>query len=165
MKKQSKIILVLAILAVAYGLVQFFILPQKDKGLKTKKLITKPNKITTDFAMDSLSKISIIQAQRKKNHWKILKTKIESQWEHDPFVFSLGPDKLEEESSLSSPFSRFIYSGYMNVGKISFAVINGKEYKIGETIREYEYKVIKITPKKVILQKNSDQAVIFLKEE
>lgn len=164
MKKREKILLMLTLLAVVYGLVNFFILPEKKNTRQSRGSAADTNKITADFAMDSMADISTIKAQGGKNHWQALISKIESKWENDPFVLSLDPDALDEASSLAS-FPRFIYSGYMNVGKISFAVINGKEYKIGETIDEYEYQVIKITPGKVVLQKDTDQAVIFLKEE
>jgi hypothetical protein len=157
MSKREKIILMLALAAMVYGLVNFFIFPKKDNSLKTQGLITEPDKITANFAMDSMSKISKIETLRKQAQLQNLISKIESPWGNDPFVLSLEPATLADVSSLTSPLSRFIYSGYMSVGKISFAVINGVEYKIGETINEYEYKVIKITPKKVVLQKDTEQ--------
>lgn len=164
MSKREKIISMLALAVVIYGLVHFLIL-SKDNSLKIKKVAPVSNKITADFVMESLTKISKIETLARQPHWKALVSKIESPWEKDPFVPPLEPETLPDTSSLSSPVTRFVYSGYMNVGKISFAVINGVEYKIGETIKEYEYKITKITPKKVVLQKDTEQAVIFLKEE
>lgn len=165
MNKREKILLLLALMFVLYSLIYFFVLPKKEDSQQIMNLTKNASETTEKFALDSMTELSRIEAQGNKLHWQILMSKIESSWENDPFVLPMEPETSADVSSSPSSFDRFLYSGYLNVGKISFAVINGKEYKIGETIDEYEYTIIKITPRKVILQKDTDQAVIFLKEE
>ncbi len=165
MSKREKIILIMTLVAVVYGLVDFLILSKKDTIQNTGQLIADTNKNAGEFATSSMAKISKIELQIKQTKWQTLISKIESDWEHDPFMEGVKPETQPASSSPPLLDSPLTYSGYMNVGKISFAVINGIEYKTGETINVFGYKVIKITPKKVVLQKETDQVVVFLKEE
>jgi len=161
MMKREKILLALTMLVVVYALIDFFILGKKDPGQKTGQLIEESKQNAENFVTSSMAKILKIQMEIKQADWDPLISKIESDWERDPFVKPLKPKKQVSESTLSG----IIYSGYMSVGKLSFAIINGIEYRTGETITADGYKVMKITPKKVVLQKDTKQAVIFLKED
>jgi len=165
MNKREKIILTLTFAVAVYGLIDFLILSPKNKNTKKESFVADSQKITKNFVDHTMAKILKIELQIKQSDWQSLVSKIESDWEHDPFVQPLKPETQAEKPFSPSPVSHLQYSGYMSVGKLLFAVINGMEYKIGDIINEYGYQVTKITPQKVVLQKNSERTVIFLKEE
>lgn len=166
MNKREKIILIVTLMVSVYGLIDFFILPKNNSRVDTGQAIAHTNKTTAEFATRSMAKILKMENRIEQNNLQTLISKIESDWDQDPFNQSLEQETVTEtHSSPSVPVSGFIYSGYMRVGDISFAIINGVEYRPGETIPENGYKVITITPRKVVLQKNTDQVVIRLKEE
>jgi hypothetical protein len=165
MNKREKIILSLTLAVVAYGLLDYFILSKKNTPQISGQLMADAKKATKEFANSSMSQMSKLQLQTNQSGPGVLISKIESPWDNDPFV---QPVKQKTKTAPSSPpldVAGITYSGYMNVGTMSFAVINKVEYRAGETLREYEYKVTKITAQKVVLQKGKKQAVIFLKAE
>ena len=165
MKKREKILLILTLIVAVYALMDFFILSKTAHRPDTRRSITHTQKNTGEFVTRSMARISKIDQQIKQPRLQTLISKIESDWDHDPFVQPLKSDPLEVVSSPSLPVSDFVYSGYMSVGDILFAVINGVEYRTGEIMPENGVKVINITPQRVILQRDTEQAVIFLKEE
>ncbi len=166
MNRREKIILIVTLMVFAYGLIDFFILPKNNNRLDTGQAIAHTHKTVADFANRSMARISKVDNPIQQNNLQILISKIESDWDQDPFGQPLEPDTVTAGSS-SPPLlvPGFVYSGYMHVGDVSFAIINGIEYRKGETMPESGYKVITITPKKVVLQKNTGQIVIFLKGE
>jgi hypothetical protein len=159
MEKREKIILSLALVAVLYGLIDFFILSNKDQSGQTEQLIADADQKTQNFVARSLSKITEMEMVRKQNEWQTLISKIETNWEQDPFV-----QNLKSKTSGILSVSDIIYSGYIMAENNLFAVINGIEYKTGELIKKYEYKVINITPQKIVLQKNLKQGTVYIKE-
>ncbi|WP_148278041.1 hypothetical protein [Desulfobacula toluolica] len=152
-------------MAIAYGLIDFFVLSRKNNSPDIRQAIAKSSKTIADFANQSMARMSKMEKQPLQNNLQILISKIESDWDHDPFDRSSAPDTITVEVSPSVPVPDFIYSGYMHVGDILFAIINGVEYRTGEIIPENDYKVMNITPQKVVLEKNRGQVVIFLKDE
>lgn len=162
MSKREKIILSLALVVVAFGLIYYLSAPPKN-SLPEQEPPSDTTETTRDFSTLAMDKMSQIEHLEKQSDFQALASKIESAWGHDPFVQFIEP---ELETMVSSPeLSLFTYSGYMTIGKVSFAVINGTEYKTGETISEYGHTVMNITSEKVILQKENDQVIVFLKEE
>ncbi len=159
MKKREKIIVILTLVVVLYGLIDFFVLSKKNKLNQTEQLIADTDQDTKKFAAQATSKISKLSMMKTHNDWQTLVSKIESNWERDPFV-----QALQSDTQMALPVADIIYSGYIKAGSNSFAIINGIEYKSGELIQKYEYQVVKITTKKVILQKDLKQGIIYLKE-
>jgi len=92
-----------------------------------------------------------------------LTIRIESDWNKDPFVRIRPPKK--RLARRASQATGLIFSGYMVMGDKAFALINGMEYKIGETIVPQGFLVKKITARKVILQRKSEHIVLYLKED
>jgi len=160
MKKREKIILGVALAAVLCGLIDFFILSGKNNTARKNQLIADRMNKEKIFAEQSGVEISQIEMVREQVNGDMLISKIESEWAHDPFV---QPVQADEEVEL--PVSDIIYSGYIRAGGNLFAVINGIEYQSGELIKKYEYKLINITPRKIILQKNLKQGTVYLKED
>ncbi len=159
MSKREKIILLLTLGIVIYGLLDFWVLSREKGG---PDLVEK-SRTAQDFSARAMAKISKIELQDNKRNWQAWTSRIESDWDQDPFVRYSEP-KTQKNKGISSG-AGLIFSGYMLAGNKAFAIINGMEYKIGEIIDPQGFLVKKITPAKVILQRKSEHIVLYLKEE
>lgn len=61
----------------------------------------------------------------------------------------------EESKGRKMDSPRFVYSGYLEMGRIRMAVINGIEYRAGDELEDADYMVIDIKPEKVLLQSST----------
>ena len=55
-----------------------------------------------------------------------------------------------------------MYSGYLEMGRIRIAVINGLEYRVGETLVDGSFMVERITPASVTLMAAQSQQQIII---
>jgi hypothetical protein len=71
-------------------------------------------------------------------------------WAASPFL-----DRVEAMRPLGQPVQAFVYGGYIQVGEQRFAIINGREYRIGESIAPTDFIVEAIEPDRVVLHAES----------
>jgi len=145
---------------VIYGLLDFLVLSREKGGPD----LGEKSRVAQDFSAGAMAQISRIEIQNKKSNYQAWTSRIESDWEQDPFIRYDRP-KAKKKARQTSSDSELVFSGYMLVGDKGFAVINGMEYKVGETILPQGYLVKKITTAKVMLQRESEHIVLYLKEE
>ncbi len=88
-------------------------------------------------------------------------------WTKDPFIQSTAPLKkrLTQSDSTAkkaskSPGPRYVYSGYMQLGKTKLAIINGMEYAVGEKLPNKTYYVKTISTNKVVIAKVNGKETI-----
>lgn len=67
-------------------------------------------------------------------------------WPQDP----MAPKPPEPQASVDR--DKFRYTGFVRVGERSLAVINGREYQVGEQLESGGFEVIEITPEAVVLK-------------
>lgn len=67
-------------------------------------------------------------------------------WPGDPFV----PKPPDPEAKVDR--DKFLYSGFIKLGNRNLAVINGREYQIGEPLDTGGFEVVEITPEAVVLK-------------
>ena len=162
MKKREKIILILAILALLYGAVDYFIL-SSDKNEAI-------NADTSNKSSDFIEKINTTLAslniiEQKKTNADYLISMIESEWKNDPFSKIKNLSKENQKSAIYIKMTGLIYSGFIKLGNKMLAVIDGMEYTTGEYIKDSGYKIIQITPESVIINNNlNKKIVLYLKE-
>ena len=147
--------------AIFYGLLDFGVLSRRESG---DSGFAKNSQIAEEFSASAMAKISRIEIQNRKGNYQAWTSRIESDWEQDPFIRYNLPKTNKKSQQISSD-PGLVFSGYLLVGDKGFAVINGMEYKVGETIEPQGYLVKKITTAKVILQLESEQIVLYLKED
>ena len=112
---------------------------------------------------NNLASLKIIE--QKKTSADYLISKIESEWKNDPFSKLENGSEKGRKSAGDLEISDFIYSGFIKLGNKMLAVIDGMEYTTGERIKASGYKIIRITPKKVVINNNMNkQIVLYLKE-
>jgi hypothetical protein len=90
-------------------------------------------------------------------------------WNKDPFIASslplkskLAPDIVEKSPAEPRQRMEIVYTGFMDMGGVRMAIINGMEYTTGEALDIKGYYVKTISPRHVILGKNQSMETIEL---
>ncbi len=148
MTKREKIIVALAMAAMAYGGYVLFTVwegkkpPVVSQGEDLAALRELAVKSTEELKKDALSEAeSHILARAEKD------------WPGDPFLGrKLATRTPEPLKGPEGPAMSLTYSGFIESGKKRLAIINGLEYKIGEQLETGDYIVLSIEPESVVLE-------------
>jgi len=63
---------------------------------------------------------------------KALQRILNETWTHDPFIRM--PRQQKESESADSAIPAMLYTGFIEMGDVKIAIINGKEYEQGDTL-------------------------------
>lgn len=94
-------------------------------------------------------------------------------WLKDPFLRSVmrvrpEPDTASDatrEQQLESPAVSFRYTGYLGLGNVRMAIINGSEYREGDSLEPEGYYVKSIGPRQVAIGVRGKEKSILLQLE
>jgi hypothetical protein len=149
MQKREKIIVVLVIIAMIYGAIDFTLTRQK------KKATLAPAKTTSQSTAELTTKL---QAIASPNDQKIngLASAITEPWPDG--IFALAPinfdnEKKEDETKIAAlndlraKADQLVYSGFVATDSDRIAIINNMDYRIGEQINGFT--ITKITQESV----------------
>ena len=145
MSKREKIILVLTGIAVAYGLYALLFAPATKTSLvNTESQVADTKKLVSDVT-EGLNKGKLLEVEG------YIMERAEAPWPRDPFLLT---DTAETKTVVEDVEDgvNFIYSGFVELGSIRLAIINGREYQVGEALEEKGYKVRKILPERVVIE-------------
>ena len=154
MTTREKIIVALMVLAVAYGgYALFFEKPPGPKTLQTQAGLDSLNKFITQIAETTKSGLSEGDAY--------VIQEAESQWYQDPMVTINTKTESEvkekqEEVQAPPPGVKIVYSGYLQMGDKSLAIVNGMEYEAGDELIQGGYVIRNISPSRVVLATTPD---------
>jgi hypothetical protein len=162
MKKREKIIILITILTIIYGALDYFILSAgKNETIEPETA----NQFSKNIENINKNLTRLKTIDQKKINADYLISMIESEWKNDPFSKREKFSKRGLNSTGDEKMMNFIYSGFIMLGNKILAVVDGIEYTTGEYIKNSDYKVIKITPKTVFIKNNiNKQIVLYLKE-
>ena len=146
---REKIIVVFALLALVYGAYEVFLHsppkpPTFQSSSKGKSLDTLNSFITkvAEAAQEGLSETDTYIIQRA-----------EAQWIQDPLIRIRKPPKVEIEPedvvTTEKPELEIAYTGYIEMGSMRLAIINGNEYETGDRLEQGDYIVRSISPTQV----------------
>jgi hypothetical protein len=157
-KRQITILIVMAIVML-FGIYYFFISPSSKKSQIdiSQKSIEMPDFMTQfndTSKRDSASNLYIYTASRAEAWW--LRNPFFSQRSYVEFVTSDEYSKISKDATKGTK-AMFIYSGYLTLGRVKMAIINGIEYKNGEPLEERGYLLKNIYPSKVVIENNVDK--------
>ena len=167
MSKREKIILVLMALTVVYGFYALFI-EGPPTGARSSVATG------TESKLDTFNKfIASVAAMTKGGLSDIDSYIIEhipAKWTKDPLLNTKSDFKFDQAAEVlaaaSSEKLGLKYSGYMQMGSKSIAIINGMEYEAGEMLPQTDYRVGRILPNRVvILMRGGKQRVSIPIEE
>jgi len=81
-----------------------------------------------------------------------------AEWKQDPLISAELKDRPEDEikkakqaAPVSTPDLKIAYTGFMQMGDIKFAIINGLEYATGDRLEQGDYILRSITPSRVVI--------------
>ena len=97
----------------------------------------------------------------------------EAEWKQDPLISVELRDKPESDiqkakvATIPSADLNISYTGFMQMGDIKFAIINGLEYTTGDRLEQGGYVLHSITPSRVVIVSTgpSKKRYIFPLEE
>ncbi|MFC1838880.1 hypothetical protein ACFL1N_04810 [Thermodesulfobacteriota bacterium] len=162
MSAREKIILILMILAVLFGLFEFLFSTPSDPEMMVnkKKLEELKNSLSSSAVVISTGKLS-------DNQSYIIDTAA-MDWIKNPFKDNFSHDTLSKKKVLSGQegkdnkkgIRKLIYSGFLSMTKKQMAIINGLEYEVGDELETGGYIVKQIKPSEVLLKmKNQDKII------
>ena len=105
---------------------------------------------------------------------KYIIERAEAEWKQDPLIsvnLTNRPEseieKSKEVTRVSIPDLKVAYTGFMQMGDKTFAIINGMEYSAGDQLEQGGYMVRSISPSQVVIvsTRDSNQRFIFPLEE
>ena len=164
---REKIIVILALVALAYGAWEMFLhTPAKpptfqnpSKGSSLDTLNTFITKVA-EAAQEGLSDTDNYIIQRA-----------EAQWIQDPLIQIRKPPKVETEPeevvTTAEPELEIAYTGYIEMGSMRLAIINGNEYETGDRLEQGGYIVRSISPTQVEIvttDRNRNRFIVPLQE-
>jgi len=151
MSKREKIILLVTVLAIAYGVYSFIASPSGLARIETGKKLADLNKLIASVTED-LNKAGMTGAEA------FIIARAEAEWVRDPF----SERRLSMTSELAAQAEEviFTYTGYMEAGKKRLAIINGLEYRAGEELELGGYVVQSIHSDWVVIKGKGRQGLI-----
>lgn len=168
MSNREKIILGLMALAILFGAYQFLFTSKKTAGpllVESQKedLMAFTQTVSASMGKSSYTKVDAYTI-----------SKAAAQWEKDPFLRS--PLKVQPEPDMPhnaaeteqpvSPAVSFKYTGYLGLGKVKMAIINGAEYREGDSLEPEGYFIKSINPQQVAIGiKGKEKSITLQLEE
>lgn len=144
--------------ALVYGLYVLLLPPSKtastvipgDQVAEIEKLVAD---VTDGLNKEKLSEVEGYIIRRAQAPWA------RDPFYQRPFTETEKVQEMEEEVP-------FIYSGYLELGSSRVAIINGRDYQVGEALEESGYKLERILPERVVIVKeNLNKKIIIPHQE
>lgn len=163
MTNREKIIVGLAVLAVAYGAVELFL----PRVASAPPKLAQTNEGLTAF----IAKVAEFAKPVAGNAGAAILEKAEAEWRQNPFLKIQKPppppEPVSEKKAQEKGTARLAYSGYLDMGGRRLAIINGLEYEAGDKVEPGGLTIKSILPNKVIMvytQKEGNPIVLPLQD-
>jgi len=100
-------------------------------------------------------------SEKVSNEYQYMISQAGAQWNKDPFIASIAPLKkrlgamnpVQNTAANTKKSVQYVYSGFMQLGAVKLAIINGLEYAEGEVLPDKSFYVKSISPQKVVIGK------------
>lgn len=153
MTTREKIIVAVMCLTIIYGAYEL-LAPRIAKTPKSDDLAN-PTEELSGF----VSEVSQKMADNSRGQaYSYLVDKAGVNWTKDPFLRSITPLRKTialntgpKQATTASATPRFVYTGYLELGKTKIAVINGMEYAVGESIDPTGYFLKNVSSERAII--------------
>jgi hypothetical protein len=156
MSNREKIIVGLMLLTVVYGVYALFF---EGKG---KSSTTPTAAISATKQLENLNAFitKVAEASRAglSKEDKYIIARAESAWKQDPLttveLTDIPTDEIKRQKQVvptPGPQLNVSYTGFMQMGDKTFAIINGLEYTAGDELEQGGYIVRSITPRQVVI--------------
>ena len=146
MAKREKIIVGLMIVALLYGVLDFFVSSSPKEGSRVPESKLSETQDLAAKLSENVQKESLTSAE------KLILERSGAEWTQDPFlgrplVAAHSPAKMGENEAVG-----FVYTGFVEAGNKRLAIINGMEYQVGEELESGAFVVRSISQGSVMLE-------------
>ena len=149
MSNREKIIIVVAVLALIYGVYIVFLEPKAQQP----KFTTSQNQL--EDLNNFITKVAVATKEGLSERDSEIIKRAEKAWVRDPLIRMRKPVEAEEETQQAEkqtqPEGMILYTGYLEMGTTRLAIINGNEYAAGDTLDQDGYVVRSISPSQIVL--------------
>lgn len=165
MNKREKIIVALMCAALLYGGYALFFGSSDDTPMPNSSTASEHSAAIQELVKkvhDTLAEETVTETE------KYIIAKAEAGWKQDPFLEIIpekraaakaaGPGAGEPEKKVN-----IRYTGYIEMGDLRMAILNGQEYEPGEEILPGGYILREVTPDQVIVEAKADKSKITIK--
>ncbi|GEM_PF-1249676 len=164
MNIREKIILVIMIIAILYG---GFEMLRSGFSIESDETSIQSTQETPEYMRVANRINQSINEQELNNKESYVMDIIRKHWIKDPFYTRSVSNPTEpiqaekkRQKRIENWKKHFNYNGYVEIGKNILAVINGNEYKVGDTLNNSNFELLRATPEQVILQKGETKISI-----
>lgn len=161
MKKSELILVLVALAAVVYGATEYWVLGKKHGPGETPTIREATLRIQA-IADQAGEKLAALSPTADEMDLAYIMTRSESPWSRDPFI---RPGESDGTARDQGAGITLIYSGFIRAGQITFGIINGMEYRVGDQLIGLDYSVLEITPSRVTLGTRSNRQIVLYMEE
>jgi hypothetical protein len=163
MSNREKIIVALAVVALLYGVYIVFLEPKPGE----QKFAANPNpKADLDQLNTFITKIAAATKEGLSEKDSYILQRAENQWIRDPLVRIRKPDESERESRKTAQKARpdvaIQYTGFLEMGTMRLAIINGNEYAAGDRLEQGGYIVRSISPTQIVVTAGDGSKNLFI---
>jgi hypothetical protein len=164
MTTREKIIVGLMCLTILYG--AWELIGNRKKESAPPAAGVNPVEEARKFISDFSKKVAAEKGADK--YGEIINTAGET-WSKDPFL--LLSDALKNQKDTEKPVKSktipkrgpdFVYTGFLAVGQTKLAIINGLEYKEGDSLNVDNYYVKSIAPRTVVIAQTKGAGILEL---
>jgi hypothetical protein len=165
MTTREKIIVGLMCLTILYGAWELIGNRKKSelKAVSNGNPVEQARKFINDFSQK-------VVVEKGADKYAGIIDQAAKRWSKDPFLLkrdSLKNEKEIEKTARKPPVvqyvPRFVYSGFLRVGDTKLAIINGLEYRVGESLNVDNYYVKSIAPQSVVIARTQGTETIKLR--
>ncbi|RQD67100.1 hypothetical protein [Desulfonatronovibrio magnus] len=149
MEKRQKIILAVMVIAILYGIYDFFLKsPGQAPQVVQEQRVERTRQLTSDVLarIDNLTldseEMLVLEASVGRPG-----TDIFYSWPYGERPEEREPEVVQEE--ITGPLT---FGGFIEMGDKKIAIINGYEYTVGEVIPEEGLRIVSILPNEVVLE-------------
>jgi len=160
MSNREKMIVVFAVLALVYGVYIVFLEPQAQQ----------PTFSTSQNELEDLNvfitKVAAATKEGLSEKDNYIIKRAENPWRRDPLIRLRQPVQTEEETAQArketGPRAAILYTGYLEMGTMRLAIINGTEYSAGDRLEQGGYVVQSISPGQIVLATTDGTKDMFI---
>ncbi len=148
-EREKKIVILMAIVVVIA--VIYFVLEWSSSGEAKPKAQEKG--LVGLLAFVSETKKSVDEIKVSEAGQQVIKVTAKA-WLKDPFLQNVTAEELGSSDLVSESISssEFVYSGFLQLGSMKMAVIDGMEYEVGDEVEDQGMIVVEIHPDRIVLE-------------
>ena len=102
-----------------------------------------------DFA--AAARLSVTATRPRPDEYAVLNKAMEP-WTNSPFAVWVPAPVVKPEARIAAPREPvFRFTGFVRVGEVRFAILNGREHRVGDAVSPGDFVVQSIEPDRVVL--------------